>query len=232
MADIVDYVVAPPPIVVVPITGSERLFPVRRIYCVGRNYAAHAIEMGGDERDPPFFFQKPTDSIVLNGADVVYPMLTADFQFEVELVLAIAAGGDHIDSADAVNHVFGVATGIDFTRRDLQATVRNEGQPWEIGKSFDQSAAISDITPLDGRALPTSGTIRLAVNGETKQSGDLSEMIWNCADIIAALSTYYRLAAGDLIYTGTPAGVGPVISGDKITASIDGQSQLKINVVR
>lgn len=231
MVDIVNYVVSTPPAVTVPVSGSEKLFPVRRIYCVGRNYAAHAIEMGGDERDPPFFFQKPTDSIVLNGSDVAYPMMTTDFQFEVELVLAIAAGGNHIDSALAEKYVFGLATGIDFTRRDLQATVRSAGRPWEVGKSFDESAAISDITPLNGTTLPTSGSIRLAVNGETNQSGDLSEMIWNCADIVATLSTYYRLEAGDLIFTGTPAGVGPVLPGDKIYASIDGQSDLKINIV-
>ena len=214
----------------VPVLGTNDRFPVRRIYCVGRNYAAHVREMGGDERDPPFFFQKPTDAIMSNGSTVPYPTLTKDFQHEIELVLAIGEGGTDIAEDAAAAHVYGLAVGIDLTRRDVQVTARKTGRPWEIGKAFDHSAPISEIEPLAGAALPTTGTIKIAVNGETKQEGDLAEMIWNCAEVIAILSTHYELAPGDLIYTGTPAGVGPVNPGDTLVGNVDGLPELQITI--
>ena len=225
-----DYVVSRPEQVSVPVVGTDAEFPVRRIYCVGRNYAAHVREMGGDERDPPFFFQKPTDAIVQNGSTVPYPTLTKDLQFEIELVLAIGKGGAAIDTDDAAAHVFGLATGIDLTRRDVQINARKTGRPWGIGKAFDHSAPITPITPLEDSTLPASGSIRLAVNGETRQDGDLAEMIWNCAEVVSILSTHYALFPGDLIYTGTPAGVGPVSPGDRLVGTVDHLPELKITI--
>jgi fumarylpyruvate hydrolase len=225
-----DYVLAPPPVVGVPVVGGEALYPVRRIYCVGRNYLNHVREMGGDERDPPFFFQKPTDAIVVSGSQVPYPPFTRDFQYEIELVLALGKGGADIAAEDAATHVYGLAVGIDLTRRDVQITARKAGRPWEIGKAFDHSAPITAITPLRG-ALPTSGAIMLAVNGETKQSGDLTEMVWNCAEIVAQLSAQYRLEPGDLIFTGTPAGVGPLVPGDRLTGSVADVGDIMVNIV-
>lgn len=225
----VDFTV---PQVSAPIAGGGR-FPVRRIYCVGRNYLEHIREMGGDERDPPFFFQKPADAIVEagveHGAAVAYPPITQDFQYEVELVLAIGTGGRDIAEADAADHVFGTAVGIDLTRRDVQVAARKAGRPWEIGKAFDHSAPIAPIQPLTG-ALPATGTIELRVNGDTRQNGDLAQLIWNCAEVIAQLSRQYRLEPGDLIYTGTPAGVGPVRVGDRIDASVAGLPPLAITI--
>jgi fumarylpyruvate hydrolase len=221
---------APPPAVSVPIEGDDRLFPVRRIYCVGRNYLAHIREMGGDEREPPFFFQKPADSIVLDGASAPYPPATADFQYEIELVIAIGEAGRDIAVEDAGRHVFGVAVGIDLTRRDLQLAARNSGRPWESGKSFDASAPISAIRPLPSGVLPTSGRIELRVNGETRQDGDLDQLIWSCAEVISQLSTLYELKPGDLIYTGTPAGVGPVDRGDTIHGSVAGVGEITISI--
>jgi fumarylpyruvate hydrolase len=225
-----DYVFAPQPVVSIPVVGSDALFPVRRIYCVGRNYREHVREMGGNERDPPFFFQKPRDAIVESGASVSYPQLTQDFQHEIELVLAIGKGGADISAEDAAEHVYGLAVGIDLTRRDVQIAARQAGRPWEIGKAFDHSAPISAVLPLLG-ALPSSGAIALAVNGETRQSGDIGQMIWNCAEIIAQLSTQYRLEPGDLIYTGTPAGVGPLAPGDRMTGLVAGVGDIMVNVL-
>ena len=225
-----DFVIPTPGQVSVPVVGTDAEFPVRRVYCVGRNYAAHVREMGGDERDPPFFFQKPTDAIVQNGSTVPYPTLTEDLQFEIELVLAIGTGGSAISVEDSKNHVFGLATGIDLTRRDVQVNARKTGRPWGIGKAFDHSAPITPIVPLEGAALPTSGPIRLAVNGETRQDGDLAEMIWNCAEVVSILSTHYALYPGDLIYTGTPAGVGPVTSGDQLVGTIQDLPELNITI--
>lgn len=224
------YVVAAPEQIAVPVVGQDAGFPVRRIYCVGRNYAAHVREMGGDERDPPFFFQKPRDAIVHNNSTLPYPTLTSDFQFEVELVLAIGTGGSNIPKESAAGHVYGLAVGIDFTRRDLQLGARKSGRPWEIGKAFDHSAPITEITPLGSMELPNGGSISLAVNGETKQSADLSELIWDCADVVSLLSTHYRLVAGDLVYTGTPAGVGPVVPGDVLVAKVDGLPDLRVTI--
>lgn len=224
-----ELVFAAPTQVAVPVVGTEKLFPVRRIYCVGRNYLEHIREMGQDERALPFFFQKPTDSIVLDGATVPYPSVTNDFQFEIELVLAIGKGGQNIAVDEAASHVFGAAVGIDLTRRDLQLKARETGRPWEAGKSFDQSAPIGAISPLNGE-LPVRGPISLDVNGEQRQSGDLEQLIWNCAEIVAQLSHQYRLEPGDLIYTGTPAGVGPVVSGDKIVGRVAGLQDLHIAI--
>jgi len=225
-----DTVIPIPATVMVPVSGGETVFPVRRIYCVAKNYSAHVREMGGDERDPPFFFQKPRDAIVLSGSDVAYPKLTSDFHHEIELVMAIGVAGEHIASGDAADHVFGLAVGIDLTRRDLQFEAKKAGKPWEIAKAFDQSAPITEIVPTNGAALPTSGAIRLSVNGETRQSADLSDMTWGCAEVISTLSTHYKLEAGDLIYTGTPAGVGPLVPGDSILGSIDSLPDLEINI--
>lgn len=219
-----------PVITTVPISGSDAQFPVRRIYCVGRNYAEHIREMGGDERQPPFFFQKPADAIVLDGAQVPYPTITADFQHEIELVLAIGKGGRNIAETDSAEHVLGIAIGIDLTRRDVQVEARKAGRPWEIGKAFDHSAPISPLKLLGDSTLPASGKISIAVNGELRQKGDLADMIWNCAEIINQLSRHYELFPGDLIYTGTPAGVGAIIPGDRLVGSIEGIGELTISV--
>lgn len=227
-----NYMIMPAPQASVSVVGGG-LFPVRRIYCVGRNYLEHIREMGGDEREAPFFFQKPADAIVAASASddtsVPYPTITADFQHEVELVLAIGVGGRDIAASDAATYVFGTAVGIDLTRRDRQIEARKAGRPWEIGKAFDHSAPISSILPLVGE-LPTRGEISLSVNGETRQSGDLEQLIWSCAEVIAKLSVQYALCPGDLIYTGTPAGVGPVIVGDRIEGKIAGLPPLVMTI--
>ncbi|HKX79015.1 MAG TPA: fumarylacetoacetate hydrolase family protein [Novosphingobium sp.] len=226
----IDFVIAPPRVVAIPVAGSDQLFPVRRIYCVGRNYPEHVREMGGDERQPPFFFQKPTDAIVLDGAEVPYPTITEDFHHEIELVLAVGTAGSGIAPENASEHIFGLAVGIDLTRRDLQLVARKSGRPWEIGKGFDNSAPIGLLHPTSGAKLPEEGAITLAVNGEMRQSDDLSSMIWNCAEIVSQLSQQYRLEAGDLIYTGTPAGVGALVPGDNVEGSVSGLTPLSISI--
>jgi fumarylpyruvate hydrolase len=213
----------------VAIQDSDKKFPVRRIYCVGRNYAAHIKEMGGDERALPFFFQKPSDAVVASGTTIPYPSQTKDLQHEIELVLAIGRQGADIPADRAAQHVFGLAVGIDLTRRDLQGKAKDTGKPWESGKAFDQSAPISAIHPLKG-ALPAGGRIALKVNGVTKQEGDLKEMIWNCAEIISHLSALFALMPGDLIYTGTPSGVGPIVSGDKVEGTIEGIDRVTLAI--
>jgi fumarylpyruvate hydrolase len=223
-----EFVIPPPQLVSVAVDGGGR-FPVRRIYCVGRNYLEHIREMGGDERDPPFFFQKPADAVVESGGSVPYPPATSDFQYEIELVLAIGTGGVNIAVEDAAEHVFGTAVGIDLTRRDVQVAARKTGRPWEIGKAFDHSAPIAPIVRLQGD-LPTSGAISLSVNGDTRQSSDLDQLIWKCAEIVANLSTLYALAPGDLIYTGTPAGVGPLVAGDRILGQVAGLPDLTVTI--
>jgi len=225
-----DYIIPKPETVAVPVCGTDALFPVRRIYCVGRNYAAHVREMGGDERDPPFFFQKPRDAIMPNHSTVPYPPLTQDFQFEVEFVLAIGKGGSDITLADAAGHVFGLAIGIDLTRRDVQVKARKAGRPWGIGKAFDHSAPITEISPLEGKPLPSQGEIQLSVNNEVKQQGDIAELIWGCEEIVSILSTHYYLHPGDLIYTGTPAGVGPVEPGDLLLGQALNLPNLEITI--
>ena len=219
----------PLPQVGVPVAGTDRLFPVRRIYCVGRNYAAHIREMGNDERALPFFFQKPADAIVLSGASIPYPVQTSDFQHEIEFVLAIGKGGAAIAPQDAADHVFGLAVGIDLTRRDLQFQARDVGRPWESGKAFDHSAPISPIHALKG-SLPKSGRITLSVNGVIRQDGDLKDMIWPCDDIIAQLSGLFMLMPGDLIYTGTPVGVGPLQAGDVVQGGVADIGQFSMTV--
>lgn len=214
----------------VPIARSGELFPVRRIYCVGRNYAAHVREMGGNEREPPFFFQKPTDAIVQSGAAVEYPSMTSSFQHEVELVLAIGTAGKDIAVEDAKRFVLGYAVGVDLTRRDLQLEARKSGRPWESGKSFDASAPISPIVRQQDAPLQNSFTISLQVNGVTKQQGTLAEMIWSCDEVVSRLSSLYALAPGDLIFTGTPAGVGDLNPGDRVEADVEGVGRLDFTV--
>jgi fumarylpyruvate hydrolase len=213
-----------------PVAGGGQ-FPVRRIYCVGRNYVSHIREMKeADEREPPFFFQKPRDAVVGDSAVVPYPPDTTDFQYEAELVAAIGKAGRNIDAAVALEHVWGYAAGIDLTRRDRQREARDLQLPWEAGKSFDQSAPCGIIHPASDIGHPAAGAIILAVNGTEQQRGDLKEMIWNVPEIVAQLSRQVLLAPGDLIFTGTPAGVGPVVSGDKITVRIDGFNDLSISI--
>ncbi len=225
------YVFPPPPPVAVPIAGSEALFPVRRVYCVGRNYADHAAEMGADTREPPFFFSKPTDALVPGGGKAHYPPATNDLQHEVELVVALAGGGADISPATALDKVYGYAVGIDLTRRDLQKRAKDKGQPWDMSKGFDQSAPLGAIQPATLVGHPTSGSIWLAVNGELRQKGDLAQMSWTVAEIIANLSTYVTLAAGDLIFTGTPAGVSTVWRGDVLTAGVAGIGEFAVSLV-
>ena len=220
----------------IPVVGGTELFPVRRIYCIGRNYAAHALERGSDpSREPPFFFQKPSDAIqVVPQAATVdhpYPPLTKNYHYEVELVAALSRGGRDIPPERALEGVFGYAVGLDMTRRDLQNAMAAEKKPWEIGKSFDHSAVLSWLHPARRTGVMDRGAIWLRVNGETKQSSDLSKMIWNVAEQIANLSTYYELFPGDIIYSGTPENVGPVVPGDVMTGHIDGIYEINVKVV-
>ena len=216
----------------VAISGTAARFPVHRIYCVGRNYAAHAREMGVDpEREPPFFFSKPADAIVPNGAPVPYPPRTGNLHHEIELVVAIGAGGRDIPLADALAHVFGYAVGNDLTRRDLQFAAREKGQPWDVSKGFDRSAPVTAIRRAAEVGHLERGRIWIEVNGERRQQADLSEMIWSVPEIVAELSTLFDLAPGDLIFTGTPAGVGPVQRGDSLVGGIDGLETLRTTIV-
>jgi fumarylpyruvate hydrolase len=220
----------------IPIVGSTQLFPVRRIYCVGRNYAAHAREMGSDPtREPPFFFQKPTDAIqfVAPGttADHPYPSLTKNYHYEIELVAALKSGGKNIPIDKALDHVFGYAIGLDMTRRDLQRAMGDQKKPWEIGKSFDRSAPIGPIHPVASTGHFTKGAISLKVNGQIKQNADLSQMIWSVAEQISQLSQANELFAGDIIYSGTPENVGPVEVGDVMEGAITGLPLLRVRVV-
>lgn len=213
-----------------PVRGSADRFPVRRIYCIGRNYAAHAREMGADERDPPFFFLKPADAVVQNGATVPYPPATKDFHYEGELVAAIGKGGADIPVEQANDHIFGYAVGIDLTRRDLQMEARNKGRPWDMGKGFDMSAPCSEIVPASRIGHPTKGEVSLKVNGEYRQKGDIADLIWTIPESIACLSGLMRLEPGDLLFTGTPEGVGAVGKGDEILVHVDGVCDLTIRI--
>jgi fumarylpyruvate hydrolase len=225
------FVFAPPPVVSLAVAGRSERFPVRRIYCVGRNYLDHIREMKeADERDPPFFFQKPRDAMVPDGAAVPYPPLTSDFQFEVELVIAIGRAGRGISVADAGEHIWGYAVGIDLTRRDRQRDARDLRLPWEVGKSFDASAPCGPIVPASDAIPFASGAITLSVNGVERQRGDIGQMIWNVPEVVAQLSRQVTLGAGDLIFTGTPAGVGPVVAGDRIVAAVEGLPPLTITI--
>lgn len=226
-----NYVFPPAAQVVLPVAGSDAVFPVRRVYCVGQNYAAHSLEMGVDTREEPFFFSKPADALVPGGGDIAYPPMTNNLQHEVELVVALGQGGANIAVDAALGCVFGYAVGFDLTRRDLQARAKEKKQPWEMGKGLDQGGPISALVPLGKGAHPAKGAIWLKVNGELRQSGDLGQMIWSVAEIIAKLSSYVRLAPGDLIFTGTPAGVSTVVAGDALEGGIDGIGELKIRLV-
>jgi fumarylpyruvate hydrolase len=221
------FVVPAPITPTIPILGEAAVFPVRRILCVGRNYAAHRREMGGDDRDPPFFFGKPADA-VLTGGRVSFPSGTQDLHHEVELVIAIGADADTVNADQALSVVFGYATGVDLTRRDLQATAKAKGQPWEAAKGFDESAPIGPIRRWSG--APPSGTIRLWVNNNLKQEAEVGDMIWGVAEIIAEASSLWRLAPGDLIFTGTPEGVGPLVVGDRVRGEIDSVGTLAFTV--
>jgi fumarylpyruvate hydrolase len=220
----------PLPPVLAP-TSDGNLFPVRRVFCIGRNYAAHAREMGKDpDREPPFFFTKWAETVVPGGTTIAYPQLTENFQYEAELVVAIGTGGRDIDPAAALDHVYGYATGLDMTRRDLQFEARDKGRPWDTGKNVEQSSPLGIIHPVSEVDHLATGSIRLTVNGETKQDANLAELIWPTADVIAHVSSAYRLEPGDLIYTGTPAGVGAVRPGDTIIVSIAGLTDTVVTI--
>jgi fumarylpyruvate hydrolase len=215
----------------VTVRGSKKRFPVRRIYCVGRNYAEHTKEMGGDpKKDPPIFFSKPADTVLEHGAVMPYPLATENFHYEAELVVALSGGGSNISEADASKFIFGYAVGNDFTRRDLQAAAKQKGAPWDAAKGFDNSAAINAITMVRDAKLSNDSHIGLKVNSEFRQKATLGDMIWSVGEIIAELSKLYELQAGDLIYTGTPAGVGAVAPGDIVQASIEGLGLLKTTI--
>jgi fumarylpyruvate hydrolase len=227
----VNYVFPAPQITSVPIAGADQRFPVRRIYCVGRNYAEHAREMGFDpEREPPFFFEKPADAIVENGATIPYALATQNFQHEIELVVAIGKQGVEIPSQAALEHVYGYAVGLDMTRRDLQLAARDKGRPWDVGKAFDQSAPISAIHRVSEIGHPSRGAIWLNVNDEARQRSDLAQLLWPVPDVIAHLSRLFVLKPGDLIYTGTPAGVGPVKPGDLLQGAVEGVAQISLRI--
>lgn len=214
------------------VRGHAARFPVRRVYCIGRNYLAHIREMGeADERDPPIFFQKPADAVVEQGAPLPYPACTRDYQYEAELVVAMGRGGHDIAVDQALDHVFGYAVGLDMTRRDLQRALAKAGHPWENGKAFDHSAPCGEIVPAAVCGHPARGALTLHVNGRQRQHSDLSQMIWSVPEIIANLSRLYRLMPGDLIYTGTPDGVGPVQAGDTLVATVEGVGTFRAEVV-
>jgi fumarylpyruvate hydrolase len=226
-----EYVLPPPPVSSVAVAGAQARFPVRRIFCVGRNYAAHAREMGRDpDREPPFFFLKPADTVVDNGATVPYPPETENFQYEIELIVAIAKGGADIPVERALEHVFGYSVGIDLTRRDLQLKARELGRPWDWGKGFDFSAPIAPLRRVEEVGHPKSGRIWLAVDGQVKQDSDIAKLIWPVPDVISIASRSMELRPGDLIMTGTPEGVGPVKRGEVITGGIDGIGEIRITV--
>ncbi len=216
----------------IPIHGSAAVFPVRRIYCVGRNYADHAREMGGDpNREPPFFFGKPQDTVVPGGGEVAYPPATANLHYEVELVVALARGGRDIPVSEANGCIYGYAVGIDLTRRDLQAQSKDKGQPWDTAKGFDQSAPVSPITPVSTVGHLEAGAIWLSVNGVERQRGNLEQMTWGVPEVIAHISRFVALAPGDLLFTGTPSGVGPIVKGDQVRCGIDGLGELEIVLI-
>ena len=224
-----DYVIAPPAVPSVAVAGSSARFPVRRVFCVGRNYAAHAREMGSDpHREPPFFFSKPADAVIPASGTVPYPPATSDLHHEIELVVALGGGGANIDPAAALALVWGYGVGIDLTRRDLQAVAKDQGRPWDMAKGFDASAPCSPLVAAATLGHPTGNKVWLDVNGARKQEGTLDEMIWSIPEVIAALSRLVTLAPGDLIYTGTPAGVGKINPGDVVTGGVDGVAEFAL----
>lgn len=217
----------PPALAVV---GSNDQFPVRRIFCVGRNYVEHQKEMGGDGREQPFFFTKAAHCLVPGGGEVRYPPKTANYHYETELVVALSRGGYRIPAAEVNAHVYGYAAGLDMTRRDLQQVGKDNGRPWAFGKDFDQAAPCGALAPAAKIGHPGKGTIRLEVNGKERQRADLSDLIWSVPELVSYLSEYYVLEAGDIIFTGTPAGVGPVMAGDALHATIEGVGELKVRI--
>jgi fumarylpyruvate hydrolase len=226
-----DHVIAPPAIAALPVLGSTARFPVRRVYCIGRNYAAHAVEMGHDpSREPPFFFQKNPDNLDPSG-EFPYPGQTADVHHEVELAVALGRGGRDVPLGDAMGLVWGYAVALDMTRRDVQDEAKRLKRPWDTSKAFERSAPIGPLVPASEFGDPSKGAISVAVNGEIRQSGDLDQMIWKVPEMIACLSTWFTLAPGDVILSGTPSGVGPVVRGDRMEARIDGLPPLDVRVV-
>lgn len=224
-----DYVISPPQIHSIPVEGGGE-FPVRRVYCIGRNYAAHSIEMGDDpDRDPPFFFQKNPNNLDASG-DFPYPEKTNDVHFEIEMAVALKKGGTNIAVSDALEHVYGYAPCLDMTRRDLQGEAKKKGRPWEIGKAFERSGPIGPLQTIPEVGHPDNGRVELLVNGEVKQEGDLNQMIWKVPEMISYLSDYFELEAGDVIMSGTPAGVGPIVRGDVMQVNIEGLNSLTVNV--
>ncbi|WP_439587555.1 fumarylacetoacetate hydrolase family protein [Hydrogenophaga sp.] len=228
------YAFAPPAVVSVPVLGRAERFPVHRIYCVGRNYEDHAKEMGFTGREPPFFFMKPADAIVVaetgQTATIQYPTLTANLHHEIELVVAIGVGGKGIKAADAAKHIYGYAVGLDMTRRDLQTDMKKQGRPWCIGKAYDQSAPIGPITPAAQAGEVNNAAIWMQVNGTDRQRSNLAKLIWNVAETIEHLSQAWELKPGDLIYTGTPEGVAAVVRGDTMTGGVDGLTPISVKV--
>ena len=227
----VHYAITPPPQATAKIMGSDALFPIRRVYCIGRNYAEHAVEMGHDpNREPPFFFQKNPDNMVC-GDEFPYPTQSNDVHHELEMVVALGSGGRHIAVDNAMEHVFGYGVALDMTRRDLQAKMKEMRRPWEIAKAFEHSGPMGAIVPAPQVDNPHEGAMTLTVNGEIRQRGNLNQMIWKIPEMIAHLSDYYQLAGGDLILSGTPAGVGPVVKGDKMHGTIEGIGNIQVVVV-
>ena len=225
-----EYVIAAPKVVSLPVTGTAARFPVRRVYCIGRNYAAHAVEMGHDpDREPPFFFQKNPDNLDPSG-EFPYPPHSSDVHHEVELAVLLRSGGREIRPGDALGHVYGYAVALDMTRRDLQGEMKKMGRPWEIGKAFERSAPVGPVHPAEAVGHLAEGRIALEINGAPRQEGDLNQMIWKVPEMISYLSDFFELAAGDVILTGTPAGVGPVARGDRMRASVEGLADLAVTV--
>ncbi|PIB90218.1 fumarylacetoacetate hydrolase family protein [Caulobacter sp. FWC2] len=223
------YAFAPHAIPTVPVEGQDSVFPVRRILCVGRNYAAHAREMGADTRDPPFFFSKPADAVAPLKGQIAYPPATSDLHHEIELVVALKSGGANLSVEQAMETVFGYAVGVDLTRRDLQGAAKAKGQPWEAGKAFDESAPITAIRVMD--TPPPEAAVTLSVNGQERQRGEVGDMIWNVGEVIAKASELWTLAAGDLIFTGTPEGVGAIARGDTVVGEVEGVGRLEFALV-
>ncbi len=225
------YVIETPVIPSLRVDGTDKLFPIHRIYCVGRNYADHAREMGYDpDREPPFFFQKNPDTIVPSGGKFPYPDRSKNVHYEIELVAALSKGGKNISNVEALNCIFGYAVGLDMTRRDLQSEAKKLGRPWEVGKAFDFAAPCSDVYPISKTGHPENNRIWFKVNGELKQEGYIDQLIWNVAEIIRYLSELFTLAPGDLIFTGTPAGVGSIQQGDSLEGGVEGIGDINITV--